>query len=374
MRASICLVLGISASCGDGGERSLVMVPADPNALLTLVQDGDGAWQPATADPDGTIRVAVGSERFGHARACWQRQPATGEIAVGLEVHLMTLDAMALPPPCAPARPTRLDGRVTQGVTTRVFAGARRVTAKDGAYALEIDAPGVRDVAALVQDPVGARILIERGVDLGVDRTLDLDVARRGVALLPATLVVTGADDVLTYGAAYLAGGTALRLNLGDPQEPRRALVVPSQLLVAGDRLVVGAVAHDATTGVYRTGQRALGIEDARWAIAVGVPGPAELVVVDGRARWTGVWDEVTVEAWSPAGADGGAVRIVASAAWLADGATELGVPDPATLPGWDPSWGRFTRDQPLMWRVTAASGEPDGDLAQVRRTSDLTW
>jgi len=58
----------------------------------------------------------------------------------------------------------------------------------------------------------------------------------------------------------------------------------------------------------------------------------------------------------------------------LVAGATELGVPDPATLPGWDPKWGRFARGEPLMWSVTAASGEPDGDLAQVRRTSDVTW
>lgn len=363
MRASVCLFLGIAGGCGDGRAPAMVTLPPDPDALLTLVQDGDGAWRQVSAGADG-MQVEVASDRFGHAHVCWQSHPASGEPAVGLQARLMTVDAMALPPPCAPLDAARLDGRVIDDA--RIYVGSQHVTAVDGRYAIDV-APGVWDVAAVVPNDGGAWLLVERAVDLSADRTLDLGSARRGVPLLPVTLAVEGGDErTLTYGAAVLAGGTRARFNLSDGG---LALLLPPPLAVAGDRIIVGAVTHDAASNSFRSVERVLGLEDLL-GIPLELPETVLLELTAGRASWAGDWDAVAFEVWSPNdAATAVAVRVEATAAWLADGAAELQVPVPDLMPGWDSSWGRFAPDDTLMWSAVVSRGVAEIDHVLVRRT-----
>lgn len=366
MRASICLVLGIAGGCGDGRAPAMVTLPPDPDALLTLVQDGDGEWREVSAAAGG-VEVEVESDRFGHAHVCWQRHPASGEPAVGLHARLMTLDVMALPPPCAPLVGSRLEGRVIDGA--RVHVGARHVTAVDGRFSIEVS-PGVWDVAAVIPNDVGARFLVERAVDLTTDRTIELG-RTRGVPLLPVPLAVSGGDDrTLTYGGARLAGGTRVRFNLSDGG---RAWLLPPQLVAAGDRSFVGAVAHDTATGTFRTTERVLVLEDLL-ELTLAIPEPVLLELSAGHARWAGVWDGVAFEVWSPVEAGPLSVSIEATAAWLADGAAQLRIPAPDTMPGWDAAWGEFAAADTLMWSATVWRGDPDGDVVRVRRTSSTVW
>lgn len=368
MRASICLFLGVVAGCGgDGRAPALVSLPPDPDALLTLVQDGDGEWREVSAATDGA-QVEVDSDRFGHAHVCWQRHPASGEPAVGLHARLMTLDAMALPPPCASLGGSRLDGRVIDGA--RVYVGQRHVTAVDGRYSIVVS-PGRWDVAAVVPDDIGARFLVERDVDLTTDRTIDFGSVQRGVPLFPVTLAVSGGDDgTLTYGGALLASGTRVRFNLSDGG---RALLLPTRLVAGGDQRFVGAVAHDAATGTFRTVEHVLVLDDLL-GFTLQIPDLLSLELAARRARWAGTWDGVAFEVWSPVEAAPVSVSVEATAAWLAGGVAELPVPAPDRMPGWDPSWGRFATADTLMWSVEVWRGDPDRDLVRVRRASTTIW
>lgn len=370
MRTSMCVVAGMLGGCADEGERTRITTPSDPAALATYLLDGDGTWRPV--GPGGSAEIELG-DRAGYAHACREWHPASGELAVRFEGWLVGRHETLTPRRC-PDGTVRLAGSVSQGDLSKIFVGERRVTARDGAYSIEVENVANQEVVAVVHDGDDVRALIARGVELRADRRLDLDAAGRGVRLAAVTLTLDGAaDGALGYGGVALARGTTVGFNLGAPEAPARALLLPAHALADGDRLLVGAVAHDASTGMFRSAQRVLSPEDARGAIAVEVPGPAEVEVMGGRARWTGAWDGVEAEAWSPAGAGLAHVRIVASAAAL-DVDPTLALPDPADMAGWDPGWGGFSPGAEVMWSVAAWTGARDGDHAQVRASGTTRW
>ena len=196
-----CVLAGASGACGDDADP-VVRVSAE-GAAWAAVRVGD-AWTRHDEVPF-SFPVPVG-ERYEIVTVC-RADVGRGWSLLARATEPYDLDLpcwTAEPPPPAQVFPVGLDP--TGPLDWAAMGGTWLYTDGEGVKDL---AAGTHDLLALIDGRAGSAGRVELHRDVVVDRPLRLpvDVAARGVALVPAAVTVGGQPISDTQATTYTAGG-----------------------------------------------------------------------------------------------------------------------------------------------------------------------
>ncbi|HEU4951511.1 MAG TPA: hypothetical protein VFT46_06145 [Holophagaceae bacterium] len=383
--AEATTVLGLLVD-GQGSTLMSLRVEASPIPPSSVgFQDGDGPWQDAPQDSDGTFRFVLTDPagRYGVA-AAWPGSLLVTPVPSG---RVLKATVAEVPAPDIASPQLVVNGAVqTSSQVTGTLAGlgdkgtaqvsvgrwSTKVTVDAPSFDLQVD-DGTLDLA-VARTPSGAsvpdRLLLSRGavmmngdpVSVG---TLDLD---QGLVLAPVTLDLDPAEagEVLHGEVRFITAGSAsgerskARVSLGFGSTTTFTFgSVPAGVLQSGDLFVedVRAALQDGT-GL----RRAVSVTEEAPASPLALPPGMDLPVLssssvngaalpvarwslDAGTRWTDLvyrqsnrgvcWEEAVTSGWS---------------SQSADGADHL--PDLSGLTGWMPG-ASLASSQPIDWTVT---------------------
>lgn len=339
-RLALGLVLA-TAACGDN------LTP------MVTVESTGAAWIASRTAPDQAW------VRHDGARASFAADP-TGrpydvvvvcrtDVGDGWALTAGYEDGLAWSRPCAtPAVP-----RVAVGFDLTSPADEVRVRDRVGlAPATDVLAVpvGVSDVVAVTGAPgAPARIQIQRGVEFTADRRVALDVAGRGVDLVPVEVTFDGATPTTEVVRLLTAGGTAI------PLSTRAAKVVPTAQVYPGDIQSVEVTLADAWARAA-IAEQAVDLPHPGASPGLGFTWPGQPTW-----QWERTRDVRATLALFPDGAD--LPRWVmyayptALAARTVDGIVTQAIVAP-DVAGWDPAWWPSA---PYTWTARLTRDRVDG-------------
>ena len=333
-------------------------------ATLVAFQDGDGAWQVATAGPGAIYTRTITTGRFGIATVC--HHPTPLDLVDVRVVYARTdeLTSEAIDCRLGPSS-VAVTGTVTglaPGDRWQVTFGTTSYGGTTTTYAAQVRPATYRPFAARL-DAAGNMVAVLRlpRRDISAATVLDLDLSI-GVALERHAVTVNGlvaGETVDTY--TYLGDDSGTYVELDEADEGSWP-TLPASQSAPGDLYDVWA---NAVSGTGQT--RFVGRTVATGADQSFSPPPGLVTTGATLASTTPVRLQATVDRVAPAfgytlwafqfSAPAGVARTfaVAMTAGRAGTAATLTIahPDLSGVPGWDPAWSLQTGDD-VSWNVGA--------------------